>query len=63
MTKQIHEALRTCLNISAQVQAGKSKRTRSKAEREELAYKKMILLESLKHLYKLVATELAKDQH
>ena len=62
MTKQIHEALRTCLNISAQVQAGKSKRTRSKAEREELAYKKMILLESLKHLDKLIINELNKKE-
>lgn len=62
MTKQIHEALRTCLNVSAQVQAGKAKRTRSKAEREELAYKKMILLESLKHLDKLILNELNKKE-
>lgn len=63
MTKQIHEALRTCLNISAQVQAGKSKRIRSKVEREDLNYKKMILLESLKHLDKLILNELNKKEN
>lgn len=62
MTKQIHEALRTCLNISAQVQAGKSKRTRSKAEREELAYKKQILQASLEHLDFLIEKTLKKKE-
>lgn len=61
MTKEIHEALRTCLNLSTEVRAGIEDRNKSSFERESLKYKKQILKTSLEHLNYLINKTIKKE--
>ena len=61
MTNEIHEALRTCLNISTQVREGVENRNKSELERQSLKYKKQVLQACLEHLDYLIQKQIKKE--
>ena len=61
MTKEIHEALRTCLNLSTEVRAGIENRNKSSLERENLKFKKQVLKISLENLDYLINKTIKKE--